>query len=172
MKGITIVVICLILGACGLHIRSCVSNNLTYEREFSSHWEMADRSSTIAEKSVRLSKFVAALEGGDFAKHSAIFLQTPQNSFAENMAALKTLSERLKQIEGMDPGSPQYALSIDQITKQEQGEAGAMLSVFLGAWFIEHCIWNFDWIAILFFGFYTFALITACASLGHQIENG
>lgn len=106
------------------------------EKGYTQLWELADKSSTIPAKQKYVAEFVAALESGysrgKFASHNAVWLETPNNGFEANLAALRSLSERLGQIQEMKPSSFEYNTAIAQITAQEQGEAKAMLSVFTG----------------------------------------
>ena len=109
-----------------------------FEKNYTQFWELADKSSTILAKQKYISQFVAALEAGyvkgDFSSHNAKWLTTPNNSFDANLGALKTLSARLGEIQGMKPSSFEYNTAIQQITTQEQGEARSMLDVFNGCY--------------------------------------
>ncbi len=104
----------------------------TFEKDYTQYWNLADKSSTIQAKQQYVTKFVEALETNKkrFAAHDAIFMKTPDNSFEQNLIALKTLSQRLEEIQDMNPSSFEYNTAIQQITQQEQGEAHKMLSVF------------------------------------------
>lgn len=110
----------------------------TWHSKYDGYWTQADRSSTVEAKSEYVGKFVDALEEGnskgEFASYNALWKQTPQNSFKLNLEALKSLKERLDDIKEMDPKSFEYNTAIQQITQQEQGEAGPMLEVFQGCW--------------------------------------
>ena len=101
------------------------------ERDYTKHWELADKASTIEAKLAGITQFVTALEQGferrDFATHNALWMETANNSFEANLAALKSLQQRLEQIREMDPRSFEYNTAIQQITAQEQGEAEAMM---------------------------------------------
>jgi hypothetical protein len=106
-----------------------------YSRQFGSYWSLAEKASTIPQKSKYVDAFVAALEAGGFAgEHNAVLLTTPDNSFDRNLEAVKSLQGRLHEILNMDVGSFQYQAAIQQITAQEQGEAKGMLDVFEGVW--------------------------------------
>ena len=115
-------------------IRTGIVANYNMEKNYLQLWQLADKSSTISAKQEYMAKFVTALEDGytkgDFAQNDAIWLKTPNNSFEANLTALKTLSARLKEIQGLNPNSFEYNTAIQQITAQEQGEAKAMIGVF------------------------------------------
>jgi len=121
-----------------LQIRSSILSRYTYEKQFSNLWELADKSSTIPAKQQYITQFLTALKVGEtngvFADYDATWLKTPNNSFAANIKAIQTLSDRLTQIQDMDPASFQYNTAIQQITAQEQGEAHRMLAVFEGCY--------------------------------------
>ena len=121
-----------------LQIRSSILSRYTYEKQFSNLWELADKSSTIPAKQQYITQFLTALKVGEtngvFADYDATWLKTPNNSFTANIKAIQTLSDRLTQIQDMDPASFQYNTAIQQITAQEQGEAHRMLSVFEGCY--------------------------------------
>lgn len=119
-----------------------------YENEVGSYWSLADKSSTIPAKAAYIDKFVDALTSQHLeGKHNAIWLENPDNNFDMNFTALKTLQLRLHEIEKMDVTSFEYNTAINQITAQEQGEAGAMIGVFHGVWFKEHAFMWWDWVA-------------------------
>ena len=151
-------------------IANGIYGNYQYTRDFESYWQLADKASTIPQKSEYIDKFVSAIESGGFAgKYNALFMNTPDNSFDKNLEALKSLQGRLHEIEKMDITSFQYQTAIQQITAQEQGEAKNMLDVFSGIWWKEHHFWLWDWIAfcqitgIILLGIFTvMILITSC----------
>jgi hypothetical protein len=128
-------------------IRGRIVADWEYESTISAPWLLADKASTIPQKTKYIDQFVANLEGLHLNdEHSAIFLTTPNNSFGENLAQLKTLRVRLHEIEKMDVTSFQYQTAMQQITAQEQGEAKNMLSVFEGTWIKAHFWYVWNWI--------------------------
>ena len=137
-----------------LQIRSSILSRYTYEKQFSNLWELADKSSTIPAKQQYITQFLNTLKAGEtngvFADYDATWLKTPNNSFAANIKAIQTLSDRLTQIQDMDPASFQYNTAIQQITAQEQGEAHRMLSVFEGCYRRECYPIVWGWIGIVF----------------------
>ena len=133
-----------------LYIGFAIKADYQYERDIQCHWNLADKASTIAQKSKHINDFVAALESQKFTnKYNAIWLTTQNNGFDGNLKALKTLQERLKIIEKMDENTFQYHTAIQQITEQEQGQASEMLSVFQGVWYKEHYILLWNWICVI-----------------------
>lgn len=137
----------------GYQIVGAVRASYTYEQKYSQLWSLADKSSTIPAKQQYISQFVTALkEGHDkgvFADNSALFLKTPNNSFEANLKALQSLSDRLTEIQSMNPSSFEYNTAIQQITAQEQGEAHAMLSVFRGCYDINNYLHVWDWVGLI-----------------------
>jgi hypothetical protein len=126
--------------------------NYVWERDFGSYWSLAEKASTIQQKSEYMDKFVTALENSGLKGQSdALFLNTPDNSFDMNLSALKSLQKRLEDIKTMDISSFQYQTAIEQITKQEQGEAGKMISVLESCWWKVHQsnLWNI-WVFLSF----------------------
>lgn len=123
-----------------------------YEREVKASWTLADKSSTIPAKRQHLDKFVSILENqGLNGRYNALMYPTADNSFDANVTALKTLQQRLHEIEGMDIRSFEYQTAIQQITAQEQGEAQAMLEVFEGTWYLKNHFLMWDYVSILIF---------------------
>jgi hypothetical protein len=127
-------------------IRGCVNGNYEYDSRFSYAWDLADKSSTLEAKSNYIDEFVKVIENNklEFASHNAVWLKTRDNSFEFNLLALKTLQARLEQIKLMNPNSFEYQTAIQQITAQEQGEAGKMLYDIKGCWALENYwfVWN------------------------------
>jgi hypothetical protein len=137
-KILGVVLLMLGLLLVGLQIQSQIMSNYTYEKDYSNLWDLADKSSTIPAKQQYVTQFVSALEAGyakgEFSDYDAVWLKTPNNSFKANIAALKTLAERLTEIQKMNPSSFEYNTAIQQITAQEQGEAAPLLHVIKGCY--------------------------------------
>lgn len=141
-----------------------VAANYQYENTIGSYWELSDKASTLTQKSAYLDQYVGALEHSGLAGGSnALFLKTPNNSFDQNMVALKSLQGRMHQIQGMDEQSFAYQTAIQQITAQEQGEASHLTHTFYGCWFLEHHIFLWNWIDALI---WLSLILTACISFG------
>ena len=130
--------------------------NYKFEKNYLQLWELADKSSTIPAKQKYISEFVSVLEKDKdkFATHNAIFLKTPNNELVSNLNALKTLADRLSQIQEMNPNTFEYNTAIQQITAQEQGEAKALISVIRGCYYLETypSIWGWIGATLIFLG--------------------
>lgn len=131
-----------------------------------SYWNLADRASTIAQKSEYIDKMVDALNNQHLdGSNAGLFYQNETTSYDANMRALKSLQQRLKEISTMSPSSFEYQTAMQQITEQEQGGAEEMLSVIKSCWYkkYHYTYWN-DIIVFSFFiiqGFLiVFGLIT------------
>ena len=120
-------------------------------------WELSDKSSTIPAKQKYISEFVLNLENGykkgDFASFDALFLKTPNNNFEANLNALKTLSQRLIEIQEMDPKTFEYNIAIQQITAQEQGDAHNLIGIIKECYFLNNyfIVWGLDWRIFMFY---------------------
>lgn len=148
MKKILLALISLMILA--LPMGTGMYANYTLERDYKQEWHLADKSSTIEAKSNHIDNFVKKVEDGyakgEFATYDAIIFKTDNNRFDKNLEALKTLAQRLDELEGMDPNSFQYNTAIQQITQQEQGEAQAMIGVFAGAYCLANYPLAWGWI--------------------------
>jgi len=133
-----------------LDIIYSVIGGYQYSKDYSSYWELSVKASSITKKIEGIDKFVAALESSPLrGKYDALFMETPNNSFDENFAALKSLQIRLHEISGMDITSFQYQTALAQITQQEQNESGKMLDVFDGIWWKDNHFFLWNWIGII-----------------------
>lgn len=121
-----------------------------YTNTIGSYWSLSEKASTLQQKSAYLDQYVGALEAQHLeGTHDAVFLQTPDNSFDQNMVALKSLQGRMHQIQGMDEQSFAYQTAIQQITAQEQGEAGHLTDTFEGCWYLRNASALWGWHDIL-----------------------
>lgn len=128
-----------------------VKSNYEYNKDYYSYWSLADKSSTISQKSEYINQFVIALDNSNLHQcNDALIFKTNDNSFYYNFKALKSLQVRLQNISNMDENSFAYQTAIQQITAQEQGQAGEMLSIFSGCWYLVHypLLWNYVGIII------------------------
>jgi hypothetical protein len=173
MKVASVLIILAVAGLIIGLIASAVSATYQYDRDFESHWKLADRASTIVAKSKHMDDFVAALEGAKLSgQHNAAIFKTPTNGFDENLAALKTLQGRLREVQGMDPRSFEYQTAMQQITAQEQGEAGGMLGVLEGCWWKQHhpLLWSW-WGALTILGCFVLVLFAVWfAMLAYDVQ--
>jgi hypothetical protein len=149
--ALLLVVAVLILGT---QIGGCVHAEYHYSKNVGSYWSLAEKASTIKQKSEYMDKFVDALSKENFAANNAIILATPDNETASNNRAVKSLQDRLHEIQGMNPKSFEYQAAIQQITAQEQGEAHGVLSELEGAWLLANgYFFCWDWIGGTIAGF-------------------
>lgn len=119
-----------------------IYSSYQYNNEVKSYWDIADKTSTISQKSDYIDKFVDALKASHLeGTNDALFLKTPNTSFNQNFQALLSLQDRLHQIKTMDETSLAYQTAIQQITAQEQGQADDMLGTFHGCWMKVHYYW-------------------------------
>lgn len=151
-KGFTFLALGLLCA--GITVQQSIVASYLWKQEFGSHWSLADKSSTLKDKSVHIERFVEALDtAGLRGTHDAVFLKTTDNAFDHNLAALTSLRDRLHEARAMDVTSLAYQTAIQQVTAQEQGEASAMLDVLRGCWTKAHypLCWGwieFTWIAL------------------------
>lgn len=152
MKSLGTILIIAAVAMIGWSIYCFVHANYEYETQYANNWTLADRASTISQKSEYIDKFVDSLEkSGLQGQHDALMYFTPQNSFDENFKALKSLQSRLHEIKDLDQNSFAYQTAIQQITAQEQGEATDMLSVLRGSWYKVHHYWLWNgWLGFLY----------------------
>lgn len=119
-----------------------------YKNKAGNLWELADKASTIEQKSAYLDAFISKVESfGLSGCNSNLYYQTPSSGFNQNLIALKSLQLRLKKIKNMDENSLAYQTAIEQITAQEQGEAGNILYVIEECYYKKnyYSYWN-NWI--------------------------
>lgn len=128
-----------------------VRANYEWNSNYYSYWSLGVKASTIEQKSQYIDRFVTALQtAGLQGSNDALFFPTADNSFDSNFQALQSLQGRLHEIQKMDESSFQYQTAIQQITSQEQDDAGDMLNVLSGTWWKVHhyFLWN-PWITFL-----------------------
>lgn len=163
----------ILLAANVCYFGSLIYAGFRYEQDISSNWLLAEKASTIEAKSEYIDAFLKTLNSNKFESNNAIFLKTPNNSFENNVKAIDTLRNRLDQIKQMDIKSFEYQTAIQQITAQEQGEAGQTLSVIKGCWYLENHVLLWDWIATLMVAIIVIAdmvfIVFLCSYLGMSI---
>jgi hypothetical protein len=147
---------------CAIWIYYEVHADYQYDNTIGSYWSLSEKASTLQQKSIYLDQYVTALEAQNLTgSYDASFLQTPDNSYDQNLVALKSLQGRMHQIQGMDEQSFAYQTAIQQITAQEQGEAGHLTSTFEGCWYLRNnsMLWGWHdvlvWLAMIVFGIVT-----------------
>lgn len=160
MKVSSYLLLLLLLLSLFFLIRGEILRNYEYEQKISSYWNLSDKASTISQKAHYVDRFVKALENSNLQNtYNAIWLKTPDNSFDKNLEQLKTLQQRLHEIEKMDITSFQYQTAIQQITAQEQGEAQKMLKVFEGCWMLDNYFLLWGWIGTIVWILWTVFLV-------------
>lgn len=155
MKSLGVITLFLSIVLFGAFIATNVWADYSYKNNVLSNWSLADKASTITQKSEYVDKFVDALQAQQLnGCYDAMFLKTPDNSYDQNFIALQSLQTRLHDIQGMDPNSFQYQSAIQQITAQEQGQADDMLGVFSNCYQKVHYYWLWNPIlgVVWFFG--------------------
>jgi hypothetical protein len=139
-----------------------VQANYEYDNTIGSYWSLGVKASTLQQKSAYLDQYVAALSHAHLeGTYDAAFLQTPDNSYDQNMVALLSLQGRMHQIQGIDESSFAYQTAMAQITGQEQGQADHLTSTFEGCWFYRNntLLWGWHdvlvWLAMIVWGIVT-----------------
>ncbi len=122
-----------------------IRGNYEYERTVGSYWGLSVKVSTLEAKGAYLDSFLVAVDSAHLHGHNATIFPTPDNDVDRNVAALRTLQARIHEARGMDPNGFAYQTAIQQITKQEQDEAGHVLDVIEGRWWLDRHPWNWDW---------------------------
>lgn len=112
-----------------------------------------------------MDKFVEAIEAQNLSGNDALIYQTPDNSYDQNMEALLSLRNRLREIKGMDESSWQYQQAILQITQQEQGEAKPMLDTLEGVWYKQRHFWYWTYGWLLQFGLWCVVMVVGFVML-------
>ena len=122
--------------------------NYNWEK-IESNWTLADRSSTIEQKSKYMNLFLGELDElysvGKIAQYNALIFKTPKNNSKNNIDAVRSLSSRLDEIKTLSPSSFEYNQAIQQITAQEQGEAEAMIRTIRGAYVLGSYWYVWSW---------------------------
>src|SRR5579862_3419047 len=86
----------LFLGLLGFHTIQEIYTNYECDRDLLSYWKLSAKASTLKQKSLYLDKFVANLEAAQLSGNNALVLRTPDNSYEQNMATLKSLQSRME----------------------------------------------------------------------------
>jgi hypothetical protein len=137
--------------------------NWKFNNQYLYAWNLADKSSTLEAKAKYIDEFVSSLQSNkeQFAQNNAVFLKTKDNSFDYNLQALISLRDRLDEIKTMPKDSFQYQTAIEQITKQEQGEAFQLMEVIEGCYFLQSFNFLWLWHSLIFILIALIFLITA-----------
>jgi hypothetical protein len=138
-----------VLGLIGWAITAEILADYELDKTMGSYWCLSVKSSDLNTKAEYLNRFVAAVEDAHLSGYNAIWLQTPDNSIAQNMVALHSLQSRMNEIKSMDVTSFAYQQAISQITAQEQGEADKLLGTIRGVWYLQQHPLLWDWYDLL-----------------------
>jgi hypothetical protein len=147
LKFITIVM-WLFWGLLGFHAIQEIYTNYECNRDLLSYWKLSAKASTLKQKSLYLDKFVANLEAAHLSGNNALILKTPDNSYEQNMATLKSLQSRMEEIRGMDVKSFEYQQAMYQISAQEQGGVNGVGDL-IGVWYLDHHPSVWGWIDVV-----------------------
>lgn len=140
-----------------------LKSSYVYNNTIGSYWSLSDKASTLQQKSEYLDKYVGALESAHMASHNAVIFPTPDNSFEQNMVALKSLQGRMHQMQNMDEQSFAYQTAMQQITGQEQGDARGLTDTLEGCWYLENRPLLWEWYSVLaWLGFVFLPIAIVC----------
>jgi len=148
----------LFFGLMGFHAVQEIYTNYECNRDLLSYWKLSAKASTLKQKSLYLDEFVANLEAAHLSGNNAVILKTPNNSYEQNMATLKSLQSRMEEIKGMDVKSFEYQQAMYQISAQEEGGVNGV-SDLIGVWYLDHhpSVWGWidgvRWTLEVIFGF-------------------
>ncbi len=131
-----------------------ISMNTAWVNKHGTYWTQADRSSTIEAKSEKIKLFYDSIVDNreDFYPSSSFFVKNSDNMLDNNMQSLKTLVDRLQQIQQMNPSSLEYQTAIKQITENEIDQASEMIGVIRGCWEINNYFVTYLFGIFLVFG--------------------
>jgi hypothetical protein len=146
-KFITLVM-WLFLGLLGFHAIQEIYTNYECKRDLLSYWKLSAKASTLKQKSQYLDKFVANLEAAHLSGNNALILKTPDNSYEQNMATLKSLQSRMEEIKSMDVKSFEYQQAMYQISAQEEGGVNGVADL-IGVWYLDHHPSVWGWIDVV-----------------------
>jgi hypothetical protein len=138
----------LFLGLLGFHAIQEIYTNYECNRDLLSYWKLSAKASTLKQKSLYLDKFVANLEAAHLSGNNALILKTPDNSYEQNMATLKSLQSRMEEIKSMDVKSFEYQQAMYQISAQEEGGVNGVGDL-IGVWYLDHHPSVWGWIDVV-----------------------
>lgn len=142
-----------------------------YESQYGYNWTMAVNSSTLDKKSYYVDKYIQTIEeSGEFnGKSAAILVKTPAEAYENNLASLKDLQSRLKEIKSVDIKSFEYQTAIQQITEQIITNENRNTLNIQHMWFINHYFLLSDWLC--FFGVIISAILFVVFFICYKIED-
>lgn len=138
----------LFLGLLGFHAIQEIYTNYECNRDLLSYWKLSAKASTLKQKSLYLDEFVANLEAAHLSGNNALILKTPDNSYEQNMATLKSLQSRMEEIKSMDVKSFEYQQAMYQISAQDEGGVNGVGDL-IGVWYLDHHPSVWGWIDVV-----------------------
>jgi hypothetical protein len=132
----------------GFHAIQEIYTNYECNRDLLSYWKLSAKASTLKQKSLYLDEFVANLEAAHLSGNNALILKTPDNSYEQNMATLKSLQSRMEEIKSMDVKSFEYQQAMYQISAQEEGGVNGVGDL-IGVWYLDHHTSVWGWIDVV-----------------------
>jgi hypothetical protein len=136
------------LGLLGFHAIQEIYTNYECNRDLLSYWKLSAKASTLKQKSLYLDEFVANLEAAHLSGNNALILKTPDNSYEQNMATLKSLQSRMEEIKSMDVKSFEYQQAMYQISAQDEGGVNGVGDL-IGVWYLDHHSSVWGWIDVV-----------------------
>jgi hypothetical protein len=133
------------LALVAFHAFQEIYTNYECNRDLLSYWKLSAKASTLKQKSLYLDQFVANLEAARLWGYDAVIFKTPNNSYEQNMATLKSLQSRMDEIKGMDVRSFEYQQAMYQISAQEEGGANGVADL-IGVWYLRQHPLVWGWI--------------------------
>lgn len=119
-----------------LHAGTELYGDYRYDNEVGGYWSLSIKASSLEQKTIYLDKFISALDSNGLAgMNDSLILSTPNNSYDQNMVALKSLQKRMHEMQSMDVSSLEYQQAMNQITGQEQGDSREMTTTLRSIWF-------------------------------------
>lgn len=172
MRGF--IAIMLILVGAGIGLYRIINKEYIIEREYTNtvqgNWDMADRASTIKQKSEYMDKFISAVESSELeGLNSSYWYPTIESDFDQNFLALKSLQTRLHEIDSMDVTSFAYQTAIQQITEQEQGLAHTMLDHIKSCWIQKNYYGYWNPVSVFIISALWIITLIVGISLGFQV---
>ena len=153
----------LFLGSLAFHAIQEIYTNYECNRDLLSYWKLSAKASTLKQKSAYLDQFVVNLEGAHLSGNNALILKTPNNSYEQNMATLKSLQSRMEEIKSLDVRSFEYQQAMYQISAQEEGGVNGVPDL-IGVWYLDHHPSVWGWIDVVRWSlevFFAFVFIIA-----------
>lgn len=126
----------LFLGLLAFHAIQEIYTRYECNRDLLSYWKLSAKASTLKQKSLYLDQLVSNLEAAQLSGNNALLLKTPDNSYEQNMATLKSLQSRMEEIRSMDVKSFEYQQAMYQISAQEQGGVNGVGDL-IGVWYLR-----------------------------------